>query len=132
MRAMIDTNILISAILSRGTPFEAYKKAVTFPNRGVVCTQNIEELQRIFRQKFPTRLRDLEIFLSLAIPSLEVIEVPDIPMEEENAVRDVHDRPILRAAIHEKVDVLITGDKDFLESGIVMPRIMTAAEFVSI
>lgn len=27
-------------------------------------------------------------------------------------------------------DVILTGDKDFLESGLVKPRIMTATEFI--
>lgn len=29
----------------------------------------------------------------------------------------VNDRPILRAAIYANADILLTGDKDFLESG---------------
>lgn len=31
----------------------------------------------------------------------------------EALVRDVSDRPILRAAVQAKADILITGDKDF-------------------
>ncbi len=44
--------------------------------------------------------------------------------------RDASDRPILRAAVAAHVDILITGDKDFLEAGIATPHIMTAREFV--
>ena len=40
------------------------------------------------------------------------------------------DRPILRAALNAKVDVLLTGDKDFLESRVINPKIVTAAEFM--
>ena len=40
------------------------------------------------------------------------------------------DRPILRAAMEAGADVLLTGDKDFLESGLERPAIMTPAEFV--
>ena len=47
-----------------------------------------------------------------------------------NANPDVNDRPILRAAIEAKADVLLTGDKDFLESGVKNPAIMTPAEFL--
>ena len=39
-------------------------------------------------------------------------------------------RPILRAAIINQIDVLITGDKEFLESGLTSPRIMTATAFM--
>ena len=54
MRVLIDTNIMISAALSsKGTPYKAFIKAVTHPNKGVICDQNIEELRRIFNRKFP-------------------------------------------------------------------------------
>ena len=49
----------------------------------------------------------------------------------ENKIRDVKDRPILRAAIHANADVLLTGDKDFLESGLHTPKIMTASDFLT-
>ena len=45
MRILIDTNVLVSAALSNGgTPFRAFVKAVSAPNQGIVCQQNIEEL----------------------------------------------------------------------------------------
>ena len=50
---------------------------------------------------------------------------------EEN-IRDVKDRPILRAAINAKADILLTGDKDFLESGLITPKIMTPADFLQL
>lgn len=37
MRILIDTNILISAALNpHGTPYRAYIKAVTYPNKGII------------------------------------------------------------------------------------------------
>lgn len=45
MRVLIDTNILISAALStNGTPYHAFVKAVSYPNHGMVCEQNIDEM----------------------------------------------------------------------------------------
>jgi predicted nucleic acid-binding protein len=58
------------------------------------------------------------------------VRTPELDLEVEMKIRDISDRPILRAAIAANVDVIITGDKDFLESGVSKPRIMTAAEFV--
>ena len=54
------------------------------------------------------------------------------PYTTETQIRDVNDRPILRAAIEAKADVLLTSDKDFLESGVKKPAIMTPAEFLNI
>ena len=131
MRILIDTNILISAALnSHGTPYKAYLKAVTYPNKGIICDQNIEELWRIFNRKFPTKISMLEKFLAYSLLVIEVATTPEMEEDAEKLIRDVKDRPILRAALNAKADVLLTGDKDFLESGVTDPKIMTAAEFL--
>lgn len=133
MRVLIDTNILISAALSsNGTPYKAFLKAVTHPNKGIICDQNIEELRRIFNRKFPNKINHLEHFLSVALMAMEVVPTPIDTLEAEALIRDVADRPILRAAINAKADILLTGDKDFLESGVDNPVIVTAAEFLDI
>jgi predicted nucleic acid-binding protein len=103
---------------------------VSVPNQGVVCDQNLDELRRVYNRKFPDKLDLLQAFLAFALPVLEVVRTPALDLEVETKIRDVSDRPILRAAIAENVDVIITGDKDFLESGVDNPQIMTAAEFV--
>lgn len=131
MRILIDTNILISAALnSHGTPYKAYLKAVTYPNKGIICDQNIEELWRIFNRKFPTKISMLEKFLAYSLSVIEVATTPEMEEDAEKLIRDVKERPILRAALNAKADVLLTGDKDFLESGVTDPKIMTAAEFL--
>ena len=131
MNVFLDTNILISAVLNgNSTPAKAFIKAVSFPNRGLVCEQNIDEMRRIFNRKFPAKIQALETFLSLALLTLEMVNIPDLEYKSENSIRDVNDRAILRAAIFAKADVLVTGDKDFLESDIVNPKILTAAEFL--
>ena len=74
MKILIDTNILISAALnSKGTPYRAFIKAVSYPNHGLVCEQNIDEMRRIFNRKFPRKIPALEAFLSLALLTLEVV-----------------------------------------------------------
>lgn len=131
MRVLIDTNVLISAALSaKGTPFQAYVKAASYPNHGLICEQNVDEMKRIFNKKFPNRLAALDKFLSLALMTLELVPIPTDKDTSESQIRDVNDRPILRAAIHANADVLLTGDKDFLESGVKHPAILTPAEFL--
>lgn len=131
MRVLIDTNVLISAALSaNGTPYQAYVKAVSYPNHGLICEQNVDEMKRIFNKKFPNRLAALDKFLSMAMLTLELVPIPTYENTSEIQIRDVNDRPILRAAIAAKVDVLLTGDKDFLESCVKNPTIMTPAEFL--
>lgn len=132
MRVLIDTNVLISAALSaNGVPYQAYVKAVTYPNHGLICEQNVDEMKRIFNKKFPNRLAALDRFLSVALLTMELVPIPTDEDVAELQIRDVKDRPILRAAIEAGADILLTGDKDFLESGLEKPVIMTPAEFVA-
>lgn len=132
MRVLIDTNVLISASLNPvGTPYLAYMKAVSFPNHGMICEQNIDELRRIYNRKFPSRIQALDSFLSTALLLLEIVPTPLDESEAEQAIRDINDRPILRAAISANADVLLTGDKDFLDAGLEHPICMTPADFVS-
>ncbi len=107
-------------------------KAVTPPHKSVVCDYSIEELRRVFNEKFPHRIQDHDRFVSMMALSVEIVFTP--PEEErdesENEIRDASDRPILRAALAAKVDALITGDKDFLEAKVDKPKILSAAEFL--
>lgn len=131
MRVLIDTNVLISAALNPGgVPFQAYVKAASYPNRGLICEQNVEEMKRIFNKKFPARLAALDKFLSLALLTLELVPVPVTETADEAKIRDNNDRPILRAAIAAQADILLTGDKDFLESGLQTPAVLTPSEFL--
>ena len=133
MRVLIDTNALISAALNPGgTPHRAYIKAASHPNRGLICEQNVDEMRRIFHRKFPMKLAALDQFLSAALLTLELVPIPTGEDAAEAELRDAQDRPILRAAIAAKADVLLTGDRDFLESGVKAPAIMTPSEFLDI
>ena len=87
-------------------------------------------MKRIWSKKFPNRLASLDKFLSAALLTLELVPIPTEEDISESQIRDVNDRPILRAAIEAKADVLLTGDKDSLESGVKHPTIMPPAEFL--
>lgn len=132
MRVLIDTNVLISAALNfGGVPYQAFVMASTYPNRGLISEQNVDEMKRIFNKKFPDRQNALDRFLSLALMTLELVPVPVELSLEETQIRDANDRPILRAAIASKADFLLTGDKDFLEADIKHPVIVSPAYFLT-
>ena len=50
--------------------------------------------------------------------------------QTKQKIRDIKEQHILNAAITSKVDIIITGDKDFLSLDIKRPKCMTAAEFL--
>ena len=133
MKIFIDTNILISAtVWPHSIPAQAFAKASEPPNIGMICQQNIDEMMNTFFDKFRSRLNLLNIFLSDTLPALMFVPVPPEINVSERHIRDVKDRPILRAAIHAGADILLTGDKDFLESGITNPKIMNSSEFLEL
>jgi len=133
MKVLIDTNILISAAYSQGSvAHQAYKKAVEPPCQGMVCEQSLEELRRVYNRKFPDRIHVFERFIAAMLSVVEIIPVPLSPYLDEDKIPDADDRPILRAAIKEGVNILLTGDKGFLESAVTCPKIMTAAQFVQL
>lgn len=133
MKIFIDTNILVSAtIWPNSIPAKAFAKASTQPNVGMICQQNIDEMINTFYDKFRDHFNLLRDFLSDTLPTLVFVPVPPGIYVSESHIRDVKDRPILRAAIYAETDILITGDKDFLKSGITNPRIMSASEFLEL
>ena len=103
---------------------------MTSPNTGIICQQNIDELRRTFNRKLPDKIQLLESFLAIAMTALEIVTVPNDKYDVEQLVRDSDDRPILRAAINAKADVIITGDNDLLEANIEHPIICTPAQFI--
>lgn len=133
MIVFLDTNILISAALnSKGVPYQAFLKAVTYPNKAIICEQNLIEIKNVFQRKFPDKLKLLENFLTLALQVIELVPIPCDINNHEVLIRDITDRPILRAAIHANADIILTGDKDFLEADIQNPKMMTAVQFLNL
>jgi putative PIN family toxin of toxin-antitoxin system len=130
-RVMFDTNIIISAILNPlGNPSTALLKGAEFPYTLVLCDQIVDEIRRIFNRKFPFRVLDMELFLARLRYDMVSLSAEDEASPDEGEIRDVKDRPILRAARKASIDILVTGDKDFTESTVTQPTIMTATQFL--
>ena len=132
MRIMLDTNILISAALfPNGRAAQAFFKALQPPYQPLVCDYVVDELHRKFREKFPNRLTELEAFLFNALSFIKLVPTPEEAVSSEQKIRDPKDRPILRAALDAHADLFLTGDKDFLESSVTDPRIISVPEFLA-
>ena len=132
MRCFIDSNILISAgLFPDSVPAKALEKAVTPPNVAIISDYSLDETHRVINKKFPNKVADLELFIYRTLFTVELVSTPT-DEKDGIVVRDADDIPIVRAAQAANTDVLITGDKDLLESDILSPNIMTAAEFMEI
>lgn len=133
MKVLIDTNILVSAVLNPiGAPQKAIVEATTPPYKAVLSFQSLEEATSTFQKKFPSKLFTLTKFLARILPFITIVTVPGKEVIGEKQIRDIDDRTIFRAAVKAKADIILTGDKDLLESGITSPQIMTAREFLDL
>lgn len=131
IKIMLDTNIIISAALfPSDRAAQAFYKALISPYQPIICDYVVDELRRKFREKFPQRLTELEAFLFNALSYIKLVSTPDEYNEAESKIRDPKDRPILRAALNAHADLFLTGDKDFLESSVTDPRIISVADFL--
>ena len=91
----------------------------------ILCDRNITELRDILGRKAPKFLPDAEVLL--AEMSYELIPAVN---HAEKLIRDAKDQPILNAAIVSDVDIVLTGDKDFLSLEMEHPKCMTVAQFL--
>lgn len=133
MVTLIDTNILVSAAyFPHGKAALAYRKAVDFPYRGIVCEQSLTELLRVARNKFPADMMFIQSFIADMLAKVMLVPVPPDEISEEMQIRDSDDRTILRSAIVHKADIILTGDRDFLDAEIEHPQIIAPADFVRI
>ena len=132
MRYLLDTNVLVSAILfPHGTPGRAYDAALTTQADVVVCDYTVAELRDVFHAKFPDRVESLERFIKEMRSGIAVVPTPDsVDGVDVERVRDVKDWPIVRAAVAAGVDAIVTGDKDLLDAGLARPLMLTPAQFL--
>ena len=112
IRAVLDTNIFISALFWRGIPYHVVKKGLE-GNFHILVSQGIlEEVGEKLYQKFKFPVEDTRTFL-------EVITVDSYLVEPEEKVRIVKDDPsdnkIIECALAGRAHFIVSGDKHLLK-----------------
>ncbi len=125
---MLDTNVLISMIFFPGERFLQMLELITQKHILVLSSFVIDELMAVADRKFPAKKDAIDKFL--AELSYELVYTPRRMQPGLFKIRDMNDYPVLYTAIIENIDILITGDKDFLGIDIEKPEILTTAEFM--
>jgi len=124
---MIDTNILLSALVFNSSKMATLIEYVAREHILVLCSYIVDEAYDVITRKSTKYTPALDVFLSkmpfeMAYSPTWQPTMPDI--------RDKKDRPILASAITADVDILITGDNDFSEVEIERPEILRPSEFI--
>ena len=128
MRVMLDTNVLISALILRSSTIKRVTDDIALNQELLLSTFVIDELKAVVALKWPDRLNAIDDFLRRA--SFETIITPDDIPHGLFEIRDKEDYPVLYSAIIGAADILVTGDKDFAEVEIDKPLIVTPSEYV--
>jgi len=125
LKILVDTNILISASCFPDSKPSKALKFVVDRHELVLCDQNIHEFRDVIKRKFPKMYEDSEIFLA----ELSYELIPAIK-NTQKTIRDAKDQPILNSAILNGIDMILTGDKDFLSLELEIPRCLTVSDFL--
>ena len=128
MRIMLDTNVLISALLFPSPRMNRLFETIVINHTMIISSYVIEELHLVIERKFPNKKKVIENLL--AKMSYELVYTPKSIDDLLVSIRDIKDYPVIYTAIIEGVDILITGDKNFEELQLETPEIMTPAEFI--
>ena len=124
MRIMIDTNVIISALLKQESVPNIVLTDVCENHNLILCNHIILECYDVVKRRFPNKITLLDnLFARLRY---DLVSSPKIG---KISIRDIKDQPILNSAISHKVDVLITGDKHFLELDLDIPQIITPSKY---
>ena len=125
MKVFLDTNVLVSAVATRGLCADLFH-AILADHDLIVGETVLTELRRILRNKLqaPTEtVEEMELFLRR-----EAVVVEDAPVLDI-VIRDAADAVVLAEAVAAEVDILVTGDRDFLEIATAPVRILSPRGF---
>jgi putative PIN family toxin of toxin-antitoxin system len=125
VRIFLDTNVLASAIATRGICADVLHVAMAEHDL-VIIEQVLTELGRVLREKFRTPdevAQETEDFLR------REAEVVARATKLDFTVRDTDDVAIVEHAVAGNADLLVTGDRDLIEAVDPPLRILTPRGF---
>ena len=113
MRTLLDTNVIISAILFGGVPREILVAAIRGSIQIVTSPVLLDELEDLLVEKFRFSAEAARATRTEIEAMADVVEPGDLP----DVCRDPDDNEVLGAAATGSAEVIVTGDRDLLELG---------------
>lgn len=112
MRIVLDTSILVAALLKKGTAYRLLQYALKSDRFDIVsASKQMEELKSVLNKKFPNVLQKSEVgtFINLFTQAAIMVRPQRV-----NLSPDPDDNIILGIALAGKAEYLITTDKAHL------------------
>ena len=120
MKIMLDTNVLISALIFGGRSSRLLKRLFASEHELYVSDYVDQEFKAKLEIKWPDKAQ--QVYELYHIIDFHFCEST---MEQMGNLRDVKDIPVLSDALYHKMDMILTGDKDFLEANLDKPLIFS-------
>ena len=111
MRVALDTNVLVSAVATRGLSADVFN-LILAEHELVVGETVLSELRRVLGEKIKVPSKTIDEVVALLRQEATVVKKAE---ELAVKIRDHTDLPVLSEAVAGNADVLVTGDKDLLE-----------------
>ena len=129
-RVVLDTNVLVSALLFKGRLIrlvELWQNGRIVP---VVSKETFAELRQVLHYpKFALTAGEIKAIIEEEI--LPFFDVEDVDEKADGVCRDPYDDMFLAVAVSAHASFIVTGDKDLLELGKYgTTRIVTPQEFL--
>lgn len=131
-RVVLDTNVVVSALLFRGGPAARFRRAWHSQSLlPLASTATTRELMRVLAYpKFRMPAEDQRELLADYLPHATTVRVPDALAGIPDC-RDPHDAAFLELAVAGRARFLVSGDRDLLAlSGSVAFEIVSPADFL--
>ena len=114
-RVVLDTNVVLSALLFRGGPAAQVRTAwMAGQFVPLASSATAQELVRVLAYpKFKLTADEQHDLLADYLPWVQIVDIPDPPPATPHC-RDPFDVPFLHLAIAGKAHTLVSGDKDLL------------------
>jgi len=126
VRVVLDTNVVLSALVFRGGPAgqvrQAWQRGLVLP---LASTATVQELVRVLSYpKFRLSPAEQDELLADYLPYAQTVRIPN-PPPVVPVCRDALDAPFMQLALTGKAKVLVSGDRDLLAIAAEFERVST-------
>jgi putative PIN family toxin of toxin-antitoxin system len=130
VKIVLDTNVYVSATLSKGNPYHVLNSAESGETDLYISPFILDEIEDVLnREKIPFEDEDVERFVDKVLTIATVVTPDDTP---EVIEEDPSDNHILACALEAEAEYIVSGDGHLLEleeyEGV---EIMDPTEFIS-
>lgn len=112
IKAVFDTNILISSIFWKGTPYRLMRKVIKGEILLFTSLPIINEIRKVLLRDFNISVEKVEEYMDIIISnSVMVSSTENLKVIEA----DETDNRILECAVSSKADYVVSGDRHLLQ-----------------